>query len=85
MKNEHKTSYTKQDHTESLNELGVPFHDQRSNGGRDPDNALFGNWMRAHDRIAFNVSYSEAKREIEHREDATARYLYRVSQNERTI
>ena len=57
--------YTIKEHIESLNELGVPFHDQKSNGGRIPDHAFYGNWLRAHDRIAFNVSYQETRREIE--------------------
>ncbi len=77
--------YTKQQHIEELNEIGVPFQDQRSNGGRIPDNADYGAWMLRNDPIAFNVSYQEAKRETEHQDDARSRYLYNVSQGERTL
>ncbi len=78
-------NYTKKDHAESLNELEAPFSDLRSNGGRIPDNAKYGDWMRRHDPISFNIDYQEKRREHEYREDARARYLYNVSQGERTL
>lgn len=42
-----------------LNELGIPEDDKASNGGRIPDNAQYGNWLRKHDPIAFNVGFRE--------------------------
>jgi hypothetical protein len=56
--------YTRQDHAKWLNEIPVPFEDLRSNGGRIPDNARYGEWMRRNDPIAFNVSFQEKEREL---------------------
>lgn len=55
--------YTKRDHEENLNELPVPFDDMKSNGGRIPDGAKYGTWLRRNDPIAFRISYREAKLE----------------------
>lgn len=54
---------TKQEYQESLNELPIPFEDQKSNGGRIPDHAKLGDWMRRNDPIAFQVGFQEADRE----------------------
>jgi len=42
-----------------LNELGIPQDDLRSNNGRIPDYAKYGNWIRTHDKIAFEIGYRE--------------------------
>lgn len=57
-------TYTKQEHTEWLNELPVPSEDMASHGGRIPDHAQLGDWMRRHDPVAFNVSFQEKAREL---------------------
>ena len=56
--------YTRAEHEEWLNEIGTPEDDKRSNGGRVPDHAMWGHWMRCHDPIAFNVSFNEHKQEM---------------------
>lgn len=56
--------YTRRDHEEWLDELGVPDDDLRSNGGRIPDGARYGRWMRKNDPVGFNVSFQEREREI---------------------
>jgi hypothetical protein len=40
-----------------LNEIGVPNNDKKSNGGRIPDTAKYGNWLYKNDPIAFNSSF----------------------------
>ena len=50
---------TKNDYEQSINELEVPFHDCESNGGRIPDNAEYGTWLRRNDPIAFNVGFND--------------------------
>lgn len=45
-----------------LNELGVPEDDKKSNGGRIPDHALYGTWLRRNDPIAFRVGYQDFNR-----------------------
>lgn len=55
--------YTKRDHEENLNELEIPRADLKSNGGRIPDSAKYGTWLRRNDPIAFSVSYHEARLE----------------------
>lgn len=50
---------TKQNFEEWLNELEVPFDDRKSNGGRVPDYADYGTWLRRNDPIAFNVGFQE--------------------------
>ena len=42
-----------------LNEIGVPKDDKKSNGGRIPYYAKYGNWLKKHDPIAFNVAHRE--------------------------
>lgn len=50
---------TRKEYEEHLNELGVPEDDKKSSGGRIPDCANYGSWLRRNDRIAFNVGYNE--------------------------
>lgn len=50
---------TKKDYEEWLNELGIPDHDLKSMGGRIPDDANYGTWLRRNDPTAFEVGYSE--------------------------
>jgi hypothetical protein len=52
-----------------LNEIGVPDDDLYINGGRIPDFAKYGEWMRKNDIIAWNVGFQDWKRE---REDGLA-------------
>ena len=54
---------TKRDYQEWLNELEVPSSDCKSAGGRIPDYAKLGDWMRRNDPIAFRVGYMEWLRE----------------------
>jgi hypothetical protein len=49
----------KSDYEEYLNEIGIPEHDKRSNGGRIPDHAHYGAWLRKNDPIAFEVGFNE--------------------------
>lgn len=42
-----------------INEIPVAWADCKSNGGRIPDNAKYGSWLRRNDPIAFNVGYQE--------------------------
>ena len=44
-----------------LDELGVPEHDKKSNGGRISDYANYGAWLRRNDPIAFECGYSDWK------------------------
>lgn len=55
---------TKQDYEKYLNAFNVPEHDKRSNGGRIPDHAKYGTWLRKNDPIAFNVGFSEKTRTV---------------------
>jgi len=50
---------TRKDFEEYLNELGCPADDLKSNGGRVPDSAGYGTWMRRNDPIAFEVALQE--------------------------
>ena len=45
-----------------LNEQGIPHDDVKSEGGRVPDNAKYGSWLRRNDSVAFNVGYEEERR-----------------------
>ena len=47
-----------------LNEISTPCMDLKSNGGRVPDSANYGTWLRRNDPIAFNVGYNEYEREV---------------------
>ena len=49
--------YTKQDYETDLNELSTPKEDLKSSGGRIPDTAKYGTWLRRNDPIAFEVGY----------------------------
>jgi hypothetical protein len=42
-----------------LDEIGIPEHDKKSNGGRISDSANYGAWLRRNDPIAFEVGYRE--------------------------
>lgn len=42
-----------------LNDCGSPEHDLKSNGGRCPDKAKYGTWLRKNDPIAFEVEYRD--------------------------
>ena len=53
---------TRKDYEEYLNALGTPFDDLKSNGGRIPDTARYGSWLRRNDPVAFNVGYEDEKR-----------------------
>ena len=55
------SKFTRKDLEEELNELETPFDDLKSNGGRIPDAAKYGTWMRKNDPIAFNVAYQERR------------------------
>jgi hypothetical protein len=50
---------TKKQYEDHLNEFDVPHHDCKSCGGRIPDNALYGSWLRRNDPIAFITGYQE--------------------------
>ena len=50
---------TQKAYQEYLNSFGVPNDDKKSEGGRIPDFAKYGNWLRKNDPIAFNVGYQE--------------------------
>jgi len=56
---------TKKGYEEWLNEIPVPFEDLESNGGRIPDDAVYGTWLRCNDPIAFQVGYQEWLKPIE--------------------
>lgn len=56
---------TKAEFESDVNELDVPFADRRSNGGRIPDTAKYGTWLRKHDPIAFRVAYRERVSDLE--------------------
>lgn len=59
MANGGEVGQTRSDYEEYLNELGTPNDDLESNGGRIPDSADYGTWLRRNDKIAFNVGYQE--------------------------
>lgn len=54
---------TKDQYEEWVNEIPVAWADCKSNGGRIPDDAPYGTWLRRHDPIAFNVGFQEWARE----------------------
>lgn len=57
-----KKKKTRKQYVEYLNELGTPEDDLKSNGGRVPDTAKYGAWLRNNDPIAFEVGYQEWER-----------------------
>lgn len=50
---------SKKNYTEYLNKISAPASDLKSNGGRIPDRAKYGEWLKKNDPIAFNVGYNE--------------------------
>lgn len=50
---------TRKEYTSWLNELGAPKDDLKSNGGRVPDHAKYGSWVRKNDPVAFNIGFRE--------------------------
>jgi hypothetical protein len=50
---------TKKDIELELNEIGTPLKDLKSNGGRIPDNAKYGTWLRRNDTVAFYIYCKE--------------------------
>lgn len=54
---------TRTDYRQDLDEMGIPEDDKKSNGGRIPDTASYGVWLRRNDPVAFEVGYQEANRE----------------------
>jgi hypothetical protein len=52
-------TYFRYQYEEELNDIGAPDDLKKSNGGRMPDNANYGTWLRNNDPIAFNVGYNE--------------------------
>lgn len=53
---------TKNQFEDYLNEIGIPELDKKSNGGRIPDHAKYGEWLRRNDPVAFQVGYNDFKR-----------------------
>jgi hypothetical protein len=49
-----------------LNDMSTPYMDLKSNGGRIPDSAKYGTWLRRNDPIAFNIMFSDYKREVKY-------------------
>ena len=56
-----KKKKTQKAYQKYLNSIGVPNDDRKSEGGRIPDFAKYGNWLRKNDPIAFCVGYQEFK------------------------
>lgn len=52
---------TKTNYEKYLNEIGTPEDDKKSSGGRIPDYANYGGWVRKNDPIGFQVEYQEWK------------------------
>lgn len=52
---------TKKEYEQQLNEIGIPEDDKKSNGGRIPDHAKYGSWLRRNDPIAFQCGYNDIK------------------------
>ena len=50
---------TKEEFEKLLNDLDTPDSELRLNGGRIPDTARYGTWLRRHDPIAFTIAYNE--------------------------
>lgn len=50
---------TKKEYEGYLNELEIPIGDAKSDGGRIPDNAKYGTWIRKNDPIAFEVGFND--------------------------
>lgn len=54
---------TQKQFVEYLNDIEIPEHDKKKNGGRIPRKAKYGSWLKKNDPIAFNVAYQEHERE----------------------
>ena len=54
---------TKKEYEEYLNGLCIQEDDKKSNGGRIPDTAKYGAWLRRNDPVAFNVGYEDERRD----------------------
>jgi hypothetical protein len=54
-----RTQQTKRQYQDWLNELDIPRDDLKSEGGRIPDKAKYGDWLRHNDPIAFNVGFRD--------------------------
>lgn len=50
---------TKKSYELWLNRYAVPNDDKKSNGGRVPDDAKYGSWLRRNDPIAFEVGFND--------------------------
>ena len=53
---------TRKEYEEYLNEIGTPTDELKSVGGRVPDTAKYGRWLRRNDPVAFNVGYEDERR-----------------------
>jgi len=55
-----KTNKTRKEFEAYLNDfISIPEDDKKSNGGRIPDWAKYGTWMRKNDPIAFSLGFRE--------------------------
>lgn len=63
IKKKEKIKFTRKEYEQYLNELVISSDEYKSNGGRVPDNAKYGTWLRKHDPIAFNAGYNDERRE----------------------
>ena len=50
---------TKKNFIKYLNEIGIHEDDKKSNGGRIPDHANYGQWLYKNDTVAFNVGFRD--------------------------
>lgn len=50
---------TRKAYEKYLNEYEVPENDRANNGGRIPDYAKYGSWLRRNDPVAFEVGFNE--------------------------
>ncbi len=53
---------TRKDFEAELNQIGTRADECKSNGGRIPEAAKYGTWLRRNDPIAFEVAYNESTR-----------------------
>lgn len=51
---------TKKEFEDYVNfDVEIPPDDRKSNGGRIPDHAPYGTWLRKNDPVAFEIAYRE--------------------------
>lgn len=62
---------TRKQYEQHLNDIEIPRDELKSNGGRIPDKAMYGTWVRRNDPILFNVGYNDFIREMENQHDNT--------------